>query len=365
MPQTTRAPHLPLNSLDWGKLVKLVGEANAGVARFDGLIHGIPNPRVFLSPLITQEAVLSSRIEGTQATLQEVLRFEADEVTPPEKRNDIQEVLNYRRAMFLAEDVLRDRPITLTLIRGIHRELMASVRGRDKAPGAFRTEQNWIGSQGCTMAQARYVPPSPLEMRDALDNFESYLAMSTDDPLVQIAIAHAQFEIIHPFMDGNGRVGRILIPLYLLQRQLLRSPAFYVSEDLEARREEYYDRLLAITRDGDWEGWIAFFLEAGTRQAELNASRARRMFVLYEEMKVAFAKATRSQYVIQALDAAFSRAFFASTTFSATSGIPKATAARMLAQLVDAGLLRLVAEGSGRSPSVYAFEKLLAVTESK
>ena len=365
MVQPFRPRMLPIENLEWSLLVKSIGEANAAVARFDGLVNGIPNPAVFLSPLTTQEAVLSSRIEGTQATLQEVLRFEADEDAPPEKRNDIREVLNYRRALRLAENEVRDRPISLNLIRGIHRELMSGVRGKDKAPGAFRREQNWIGSSGCSIESARYVPPSPLDMVDALDNFADYLASSVDDPLVQIAIIHAQFEIIHPFMDGNGRVGRILIPLYLMQRGVLHSPLFYVSGELEARRQEYYDRLLAITNSGDWEGWISFFLQASTRQAERNAKLARSMLNLYDEMKLSFARATRSQHAIQALDAVFSGPIFSSRRFMDVSGIPKASASRMLSQLSDEGLLNVISTGSGRSPSVYAFEPLLSLADSQ
>lgn len=360
-----RPQTLPVKGLDWSLLVKAVGEANSAVARFDGLINGIPNSAVFLSPLTTQEAVLSSKIEGTQATLQEVLRFEADEEAPPEKRSDIREVLNYRRAMRLAEREVRDQPITLNLVRGIHRELMSGVRGADRAPGAFRSEQNWIGPRGCTIEQARFVPPTPLDMGAALENFAGYLADAIDDPLVQIAVIHAQFEIIHPFMDGNGRVGRILIPLYLMQRGILRSPVFYVSGELEARREEYYDRLLAITNSGDWEGWIAFFLQASTRQAERNARLARSMLDLYDRMKTEFTRATRSQYVIQALDAVFSGPIFTSRTFGAVSQIPRASASRMLAQLTNERLLRVVTTGSGRSPSVFAFDALIDLADSQ
>lgn len=363
MRRPARPDSLPLTKLDWGRLVRAVGEANAAVARFDGLVHGIPNPQLFLSPLTTKEAVLSSKIEGTQATLQEVLRFDADGMATPEKRSDILEVRNYRRAMELAEPAIRDQPITSVLIRSIHRELMSGVRGRDKAPGAFRTDQNWIGVPGCSMDEARYVPPSPLDMRDAIENLERYVRRPIDDPLVQAAVVHAQFEIIHPFMDGNGRVGRMLVPLYLLQRGILRFPTLYISEDLEARREEYYDRLLAITESSDWEGWILFFLAALTRQAELNCRRAQRIFELYERMKTAFADVTRSQYAIQALDAAFSLCVFTTSSFAAASKIPKPSAPRLLAELVAHGLLQRVAEGAGRAPSVYAFVALIDLTE--
>jgi Fic family protein len=242
---------------------------------------------------------------------------------------------------------------------------MSGVRGSDKSPGAFRTSQNWIGSRGCSIEQARYVPPSPIDLADALENFVSYLAEDFDDALVQTAIMHAQFEIIHPFMDGNGRVGRILIPLYLTQRGVLRSPIFYVSGELEARRNEYYDRLLSITESNDWEGWIAFFLQAATRQADRNAQIARSMFELYERMKIEFSQATRSQYVIQALDAVFSAPIFSSRSFGEVSRIPRASASRMLSQLVDHGLLRQVSVGSGRSPSVFAFDELVELADSQ
>lgn len=365
MPEATGVRRLPIDDIDWGALVRQVGEANASVARFDGMLRGIPNPGVFLSPLTTQEAVLSSRIEGTQATLQEVLRFEADEEAHPEKRDDIQEVLNYRRALRLAEQETRERPITLNLIRGIHRQLMSGVRGADKAPGAFRVEQNWIGPFGCSIDQARYVPPSPLEMVDFLENFGSYVGSPVDDPLVQVAILHAQFEIIHPFMDGNGRVGRILIPLYLQQRGVLGSPVFYLSGELEARREEYYDRLLGVTRSNAWTAWIAFFLRACAAQADRNAKLAESILALYDEKKAEFARITKSQYSIMALDAVFSAPIFSSRSFSSIAAIPRPTTSRILSQLTNAGVIRIIATGSGRSPTVYSFDPLVKLADSQ
>lgn len=360
-----RPQALPLEELRWGELVRSVGESSAAVARFDGMVSGMRSPDVLLSPLTTQEAVLSSRIEGTQATLQEVLRFDADEVAPFEKRHDIGEVLNYRRAMRLAERSLEERPLSLTLIRSIHAELMSGVRGEDKAPGASRTEQNWIGSPGCRLEEARYIPPHPFDVVDSLENFERYLTNPLDDPIVQAGILHAQFEIIHPFMDGNGRVGRMLIPLYLMQRGVLRSPIFYISEELEARRPEYYDRLLGVTERRDWEGWLKFFLGIVAIQAERNAARALKMLALYERMKSEFAQITQSRFVIQALDGVFENPIFSSTGFSARSQIPRASAARMLNQLSGAGFLRQIVPGSGRSPSVYAFDALIEIAEAR
>jgi Fic family protein len=242
---------LPTKSLDWSLLVRFVGQANSALARFDGILQGIVNPNVLLSPLTTQEAVLSSKIEGTQATLEEVLEYEA---APREdgKSEDIHEILNYRRAMRMAVDSLKDRPISLNLLKEIQFLLLDSVRGKDKGRGEFRTSQNWIGRPGCKMEEASYVPPPPLQVMEFLDNLEKYVRFDEEDRLVQMAIIHAQFEIIHPFLDGNGRVGRILVPLFLFEKGQLSSPMFYLSTYLEAHREVYYDRLQAISRDGDW-----------------------------------------------------------------------------------------------------------------
>ena len=257
VPQT-----LPVPGLDLGRLIRKVGPANAAMARYDGLLQSVINPSVMLSPLTNREAVLSSKIEGTQATVDEVLEFEAGMEFDVEKTHDIQEVVNYRKTLVLASEWLRDRPITLSLIRQMHAMLMDSVRGADKSPGQFRIEQNWIGSYGCTIEQATFVPPSPLQLQDFLERWETYIAGDDIDTLIQCAVVHAQFELIHPFKDGNGRIGRLLIPLFLYQKKALKSPMFYVSEYMESNREEYYSRLKGISRDGDWTGWVEFFLDA-------------------------------------------------------------------------------------------------------
>ena len=210
---------LPLESLDYQRLFALVGDANAELARYDGLLQGIVNSSVMLSPLTTEEAVLSSKIEGTQATVDDVLEQEAGIPKEGEKAKDIQEIINYRKALRSAHPYLNERPITLSFVRGLHKILLNSVRGQDKTPGEFRKDQNWIGKYGCTIEDASFVPPNPLQLQDHLEAWQNYMASNDIDLLLQTAVVHAQFELLHPFKDGNGRIGRILIPLFLYQKK--------------------------------------------------------------------------------------------------------------------------------------------------
>lgn len=356
---------LPLTDLDLARLLPYIGPANAALARYDGLLQSVVNPAVMLSPLTQREAVLSSKIEGTQATVDEVLEFEAGMDFEPEKTKDIQEVVNYRKALTLAADELAHRPISLGLLQQMHNVLMDSVRGANKAPGQFRQEQNWIGSAGCTMEQASFVPPSPLQLLDHLQAWATYLSGSDIDVLVQCAVVHAQFELIHPFKDGNGRIGRLLIPLFLYQKRALASPMFYLSDYLEGHRDLYYARLLAISRDGDWSGWVAFFLQAVTQQAQSNANRVRAIMTLYESMKHRIADLTRSQHAIAVLDTLFDRPIFQSGDFVLRSGIPKQSAAPFLRTLREAGILQVLRESSGRRSAVLAFGELLNCAEGR
>lgn len=357
---------LPPAGLDYGQLVGLIGRANAELARYDGLLQGIVNPAVLLSPLTTQEAVLSSRIEGTQATLDEVLEHEAGQAMSPEKTADIQEIVNYRAVLRLASEELPQRPISLGLVRQMHAMLMGSVRGADKQPGLFRTDQNWIGRPGCRIEEASFVPPSPLRLLDYLEDWERYLGYADLDPLAQAAIVHAQFEMVHPFKDGNGRIGRLLIPLFLTQRGLLGQPMFYLSGYLEAHRDEYYHRLGAISRERDWAGWIAFFLRAVIEQARENATRVKEILALYDTMKTRVVDITHSQYALATLDAIFDRPIFISTDFVIRSGIPtKATALNLLRQLQQAGILTVLQEGSGRRPARLCFQALINLAEGR
>lgn len=356
---------LPLQNIDWVRFITLIGKANAELARYDGILQGIINPQVLLSPLTTNEAVLSSRIEGTQASLIEVLEFEASAQAfiRSEKEKDIQEIINYRKAIDMALDWLIKKPITLNMIKEIHGLLLDSVRGKDKGRGRFRSIQNWIGKPGTPLEQAYYVPPEPMRLMEFLSNFEKYIHYEDKDALVQLAVIHAQFEIIHPFVDGNGRVGRILIPVVLYEKKVLSTPMFYISEYLEANRKEYYERLKAITQNKRWEEWIEFFLRAIIEQAKTNSNRAIEILKLYEMKKEKIQTITRSQYVIKILDTLFSRPVFSTTDFINSSGIPKASAMRFIKLLETEGVISVLRKGGGRKACIYIFNKLLQIME--
>lgn len=358
---------LPIKDLDFSRLIKFVGDANAELARYDGLLQGIVNPQVLLSPLTMQEAVLSSRIEGTQATLDEVLEQEAGliENKTAEKTQDIQEIINYRKALMLAKDVLNEQPITLSLVRQMHKMLLGSVRGKDKLPGEFRKDQNWIGPYGTPIENATFVPPSPLQLIDHLEKWQLYMEGSDVDILIQLALVHAQFELIHPFKDGNGRIGRILIPLFLFRKKVLSSPMFYLSAYLEENREEYYSRLNSTSAKDDWSGWVEFFLKAVAIQSKRNADKTKEIMNLYEEMKSKIVKTIHSQYSIHMLDALFDRPIFQTSDFIRRTSIPKQTAMPLLKQLRDVGYLKTLRESSGRKPAILAFPALLNIAEGK
>ncbi|MCB1753493.1 MAG: Fic family protein [Gammaproteobacteria bacterium] len=356
----------PPKIIDWNELVPLLGPTSAAVARYDGLLQAIPNANVLLSPLTTQEAVLSSRIEGTQATMGEVLEFEASGQTADEtseKEADIWEVLNYRLAMRHAEDLLGTLPLSQRVIRETHARLLAGVRGATKDPGNYRKIPNWIGPHGCTIEQARYVPVPADKLTKVMSTWEKFIHVTFPDRLVQLALLHAEFEAIHPFLDGNGRLGRMMIPLFMHQAGLIHRPMFYISAYLEARRDAYYEQLLSISRDGNWTGWCGFFLQAIQAQAEENLTKASAILELYNRMKGEIQSLTHSQYAIFALDWIFERPIFRSSDFTASPSIPKPTATRILGVLKEAGVLKELRSGSGRRAAVLQYPELLNLAE--
>lgn len=356
----------PPPALDWSQLIPLLGPSSAAVARYDGTLAAVPNAAVLLSPLTTQEAVLSSRIEGTQATMGEVLEFEAEGDVgrfSDERRADIREVLNYRAALRESERLLADLPLSQRVIRDAHRVLMDGVRGQGKAPAEYRRVPNWIGPAGCTIEQARFVPIPANHLPDGMSAWERYAHADAPDQLVQLAVLHAEFEALHPFLDGNGRLGRMLVPLFMWQAGLIRQPMFYISAFFEANRDEYYERLLAVSRDGDWTGWCRFFLTGVKAQAEQNHDKTSAILALYEQMKRQVAGLTRSQFAIHALDWIFGKPIFKSSDFVASAGIPAPTAKRILGVLQKAEVLRTLVAGGGRRAAVLGFPALLTITE--
>lgn len=359
---------LPLDNIQWEPLIPLIGQANRALAHYDGVLYGVPNADVLLSPMTTQEAVLSSRIEGTQATLGEVMKFEAGEEPKQGARLlDIYEIMNYRRALQAAEDELKSRPFNLNLLLTLHEILLNSVRGRDKGRGRFRTTQNWIGAPGSTIEQAQYIPPDPKLLPELLGNWENYYHMDRPDSLVQLAVVHAQFEIIHPFLDGNGRLGRMLIPLYLYEKGMLSRPMFYLSSYLEEHRDVYIDLLRGLgEKDGAWNVWIRFFLNALSAQAKANADKARAIMDLYERYKHQVIKLTHSQFAVPLIDILFGKPIFRSSELEGKPGMPsKPMIMTLLSKLKREGILKVLRQGSGRRASVLALAELINLCEGK
>lgn len=355
---------LPPEGIDWERHIPRIAAANRALARYDGILQAIPNPGLLLSPLLTQEAVLSSRIEGTQASLEDVLRFEANPREPISDAAlaDIREIINYREALSAAVDELRSRPLDVALVCDLHRILLTDSRGMERQPGCIREIQNFIG-RDAHIEHAVFVPPAPETVPGALADWETYLQREEKDVLVQLSVLKAQFELIHPFCDGNGRIGRMLVPLILYEKGLIGNPMFYISAYLERNRPVYYERLLAVSRDGDWNGWIAFFLRAAEEQAGANGRKAKAILDLYNEMKQTVPEATRSQYAIAAIDALFQAPIFSLSEFYEQAAIPRRAAERILQQLRERDIIAVLAEGGGRRATTYVLPRLIAITE--
>ena len=357
---------LPRRDLDWSALVPRIGRAHSALGRYDEIVRVLVNPQILLAPLSAREAVLSSRIEGTQAGLQDLFAFEAEasDATGP-LAQDVVEVVNYRRAMEHSVAELAQRPLSLNLLKRAHAILLDSVRGRDKSRGNFRRNEVFIAPPGTPVDRAIYVPPAWTELDRLLDNFEKYLHAEEPDPIVQAGIAHAQFELIHPFYDGNGRLGRMLVPLHLFSRNVISSPSFYISAHLEDNRDEYYARLARLSTAGEWQGWVEFFLDAVASQAEADTRRVRQILALYERLKGLLAGRLRTHFALRTLDPLFMAPWFSTPQYVQASGMPWASVARVLDELVASGVLTLVREGRGRRVSIYAFPELMAIVSTE
>ncbi len=355
----------PEDQLDWQRLLPLIGPATSALARYDGMLASMPNRSVLLAPLSTREAVLSSRIEGIQATLSEVLGFEAgDRAASPQRLSDIHEIINCRRAVRLAQEMLEDLPLSGRVIRAAHETLLSGIGGDNEGPGQYRRIPNWIGPPGCTIEEAKYVPIRPEGLDDAMSRWERYIHQDKPDLLVQAANLHAEFEALHPFLDGNGRVGRMLIPLFLWQRGCIDRPMFYIAAYFEANRYAYYERLLAVSRDNDWTGWCMFFLKAVQNQADDNLTKTQCILELHEKMKHRIDAATRSRHAIRTLDWIFQQPVFSTTNFAAGTGIPVPSAHRVLVALQEHRILQNILKASGSRPAILAFSELLEIIEA-
>jgi Fic family protein len=322
-----------------GELRTLLSQADRDIARLDAIASLLPNPDLFVAMYVRHEAVLSSQIEGTQSTLEDVLAFEAH-ATHNDTPKDVEEVVNYVRAMNHGLKRLADGfPLSLRLLREIHAELMHQVRGGERSPGEFRTSQNWIGPAGCNLANAAFVPPPPHELMGTLGQLEHFVhdAKTSVPLLVRCGLAHAQFETIHPFLDGNGRVGRLLITLMLCEDGALTRPLLYLSLYLKANRAEYYDRLTAIRSQGHWEPWLKFFLR-GISHTALAATRTAHDIVrLREAHRSALLKNPKA---LKLLDHLFQQPLVSPNHIAQIIGCTHPTAVKIARDLEARGWLR-------------------------
>lgn len=354
-------------------LTAALGEANRALARYDASLARSPCADLLLGSLTDREATLSSRIEGTQSTFSEVLHFKENEnIASDEQRDELSEIRNYVEALNFGADALttRQRRFSLSLLKELHAILLGrgSVRGKDKQPGAFRSGPVRIG--GVNVSQATYVPPEVMHLTDLMENWERYWVMDAPDPLVQTAILHAQFELIHPFMDGNGRLGRLLIPFFLLHKGVLDRPNFYLSAYLERHRDAYMDALkLLNTTPGEWHRWVLFFLRAITKQAKQTTGVIDDVDVLYKKRKFEF-RDMGSSFASLLLDAIFANPIFSlariKAEFAKAGSSPTAsTLFKLLNKLVQSGVLEILQAKSGSRGAVYKFTELVRLLEAE
>ena len=352
------APLPPPMSWDTSLTVAL-STADRAIGRLAGEGRRLPNPHLLIQPFVRKEAVQSSRIEGTQATLGELL---ADEAGAAVERDpaEVREVGNYVVALEYGLGRVDSLPLSLRLVREVHERLMRGVRGDTATPGEFRRSQNWIGFPGSTLNQATYVPPPPEELMDCLGAWELFLYDETLPPLVHAAVTHSQFEAIHPFLDGNGRVGRLLITLLLVQRDVLPSPLLYLSSYFEETREEYYARLLGVTERGEWEEWLAYFLRGVALQAQDAVDRIQRLDDLLAGWRQRLSTG-QSRTAERALDVLAENPFCTVPGLAGRLDVAFTTAQRALGRLEDAGMVALV--GGARRNRVYCARAILEALE--
>lgn len=349
----------PVLDVTWD-LASQLSEADRAVSELAGVARTLPNPHLLINPFIRREAVLSSRIEGTQASLSDLFFFEASGLTNP-RTPDVGEVANYVKALEHGLARLKELPISLRMIREIHAHLMEGVRGEDKEPGEFRRVQNWIGPTGCSLKDATFVPPPPAEMHAALDALEKYMhASSPLPPLVRLALIHYQFEAIHPFLDGNGRIGRLLITLSLCASGLLPQPLLYLSAYFERHRDAYYDGLLAVSQSGRWLNWISFFLRGVAEQARDAIRRSDRLLELRETYRMKLQTARASALPLQLIDDLFGYPATTIPRIARRLKITQPAASRIVQKLIDKQVLEEIT-GQQRNRVFIASEILRAI----
>jgi Fic family protein len=347
-------------ALEWTpRLVRVLSEADRLIGRLAGEGGRLPNPHVLMRPFVRREAVLSSKIEGTQATLGELLAAEAGAIVQ-RSPDDLREVANYVAALEHGISLLRELPLCVRLIRKLHEKLMTDVRGNNATPGRFRTTQNWIGKPGSTLATATYVPPPPGEVGPCLAAWERFLHESQLPPLVTIALAHYQFEAIHPFLDGNGRVGRLLITLFLIEKKILPTPLLYLSAFFEASRPDYYGSLRAVSERGAWPDWLEYFLQGIARMSEDALSRATRINDILAQWRSSLAEES-TQTPARVLELLSANPFITTTGVARDLKLAFTTAQRAIERLESKGIVQQTSEA--KRDRVYCAQALLDILE--
>ena len=357
--QRAFVPHpLPRSVSLTSALVYRLDEASRAVATLAGVGETIPNPHLLTQPFMRREAVLSSRIEGTQASLSDLYLYEASR----RARGDVLEVRNYVAALEEGMALLDELPICLRLVNRLHATLLSGVRGERMRPGEIRDRQVWIGGEDTPLEEARFVPPPPSHVHEAMADWEGF---ANEDlrmpPLVQCALLHYQFEAIHPYLDGNGRIGRLLIILFLCARSVLPVPLLYLSAYFERDRQTYYDRLLDVSVTGDWIAWLDYFLEGVIRQARDSLSRARQIRELQEEHRSILLARRSTANVLALADLLFTRPYITAPVASEILGITNAGARRILDRLTEAGLVSLIPDSW---PRVYVAQELVNIIDA-
>ncbi len=355
----------PPSDIEYPVIIEKLLEAENALARYDQALANLHNRELFLAPLRNQEAVLSSRMEGTISTVDEILEYDSDEEEDKaveNVRSDILETILYRRTLNYAQAEMDDgRPMSSSLLRSMHQLLLSFGRGAAKSPGDYKSEQNYIGDE--RTGKISYIPISPEKLPEGLDRLFEYIGSKAHVPLIRTAFSHIEFEALHPFKDGNGRIGRMLITLMLWSSGTISSPHFYISRYMEENKNAYIANMKAVSAENDWMGWLLFFLEAVKAQADYNLGAINRIGALYEEMKTVFSECTGSKHAIALLDAVFTTPVYRNQQICKRSGIPPATVNRFTKALLadERNLLKVAREGAGRRATVYSFEPLLEI----
>lgn len=355
----------PPGNLDLTDLIIPLTDTAIALTRFDTMLRSLPNSELLLAPLRARDAVVSSRMEGTISTLEEVLRLEADSDdadASPTGRNDTVEVALYARALRQAEKQMAEGyPLSSHLIRTAHRTLLSHGRGAEKRPGQFKTEQNYIGDR--RRKRIDFIPISPEQLEPALSTLVRFMGDQNIQPILRTALAHAEFEALHTFEDGNGRIGRMLITLMLWNTGTLSAPHFFVSDYFERNKDEYIERLRGVSADGDWTGWCKFFLEALKSQAIENIDMVGKIQTLYGETRETLRDLLKSRWSVDALNYIFANPIFRNNRFTRESGIPKPTANTFTNRLLEAGILKTIVPPAGRAPGLYYFPALMEIVQ--